>query len=45
LLVQDGADASRIDVAGLGQQRPIASNATEVGRRLNRRTELVVTQR
>lgn len=45
LLVQDGADASRIDVAGLGQQRPIASNATEAGRRLNRRTELVVTQR
>jgi outer membrane protein OmpA-like peptidoglycan-associated protein len=45
LLVQDGADASRIDVSGLGQQRPIASNATEVGRRLNRRTELVVTQR
>ena len=45
LLVQDGADASRIDVSGLGQQRPIASNATDVGRRLNRRTELVVTQR
>jgi len=45
LLVQDGADASRIDVSGLGQQRPLASNATDVGRRLNRRTELVVTQR
>jgi outer membrane protein OmpA-like peptidoglycan-associated protein len=45
LLVQDGADATRIDVGGLGQQRPIASNATDVGRRLNRRTDLVVTQR
>jgi outer membrane protein OmpA-like peptidoglycan-associated protein len=45
LLVQDGADATRIEVSGLGQQRPIASNATDVGRRLNRRTELVVTQR
>ena len=45
LLVQDGADATRIDVSGQGQQRPIASNATDVGRRLNRRTDLVVTQR
>jgi len=45
LLVEDGADATRIQVSGLGQQRPIASNATDVGRRLNRRTELVVTQR
>jgi outer membrane protein OmpA-like peptidoglycan-associated protein len=45
LLVQDGADATRIEVAGLGQQRPIAGNATDVGRRLNRRTDIVVTQR
>jgi outer membrane protein OmpA-like peptidoglycan-associated protein len=45
LLVEDGADATRIEVSGLGQQRPIASNATDVGRRLNRRTDLVVTQR
>jgi OOP family OmpA-OmpF porin len=45
LLVDDGADASRIEVSGLGQSRPIASNATEEGRRLNRRTDLVVTQR
>ena len=45
LLVEDGADATRIDVSGLGQQRPIANNATDVGRRLNRRTDLVVTQR
>ncbi len=45
LLVQDGADATRIEVSGLGQQRPIASNATDVGRRLNRRTDIVVTQR
>ena len=45
LLVDDGADAARIEVSGLGQSRPIASNATEEGRRLNRRTDLVVTQR
>ncbi len=45
LLVDDGADAARIEVNGLGQSRPIASNATEEGRRLNRRTDLVVTQR
>jgi len=45
LLVEDGADASRIQVAGLGQQNPIAGNDTEEGRRMNRRTELVVTER
>ncbi len=45
LLVEDGADATRIDVAGLGQQRPIATNATEEGRRQNSHTDLVVTQR
>jgi outer membrane protein OmpA-like peptidoglycan-associated protein len=45
LLVEDGADATRIDVSGLGQQHPIARNDTEEGRRQNRRTDLVVTQR
>jgi outer membrane protein OmpA-like peptidoglycan-associated protein len=45
LLVEEGADGSRIEVAGLGQQHPIAANDTEEGRRMNRRTELVVTQR
>jgi OOP family OmpA-OmpF porin len=45
LLVEDGADATRIEVSGLGQQRPIASNATEEGRQANRRTDIVVTQR
>ena len=45
LLVEDGADATRIEVSGLGQQYPIARNDTEQGRRQNRRTDLVVTQR
>ncbi len=45
LLVEDGADATRIEVGGLGQQRPVARNDTEEGRRQNQRTDLVVTQR
>jgi len=45
LLVDGGADASRIEVSGLGQQHPIASNDSEDGRRQNRRTDLIVTQR
>jgi outer membrane protein OmpA-like peptidoglycan-associated protein len=45
LLVEDGADATRIEVGGLGQQHPIANNATAEGRQQNQRTDLVVTQR
>lgn len=45
LLVAGGIDASRIDTAGWGQEKPIASNETEEGRAKNRRTELVLTKR
>jgi chemotaxis protein MotB len=43
LLVNDaGFDPSKISVAGYGQYRPVADNATPDGRRMNRRVDLVV---
>jgi chemotaxis protein MotB len=43
LLVDDsGFDPAKISVAGYGQYRPVASNATVEGRRMNRRVDLVV---
>lgn len=42
LLVESGVDLERIRVSGFGGTRPIADNATEMGRILNRRVELVV---
>ena len=39
-LVDAGVDAARITAAGRGPANPVASNATEDGRRLNRRTEI-----
>jgi chemotaxis protein MotB len=43
LLVDDsGFDPAKISVAGYGQYRPVADNATPDGRRLNRRVDLVV---
>ena len=35
-----GVDPQRLDASGLGENRPIASNATPDGRALNRRVEL-----
>ncbi len=42
-MVAGGIDAGRLDAAGFGQERPIASNDNEAGRAKNRRTELVIT--
>jgi len=42
-LAQHGVDPRRIDVIGYGPSKPIASNSNEFGRRLNRRTEIVIT--
>lgn len=39
--VDNGIDASRLRAIGYGSDRPIASNETRYGRRLNRRVELV----
>jgi outer membrane protein OmpA-like peptidoglycan-associated protein len=44
-LIAGGVDASRLDAAGFGQERPVTSNDTEDGRARNRRTELVVTKK
>jgi chemotaxis protein MotB len=42
LVDQSGFDPQKISVAGYGQYRPVADNATPDGRRLNRRVDLVV---
>ena len=39
-LVDRGVDPQRLDVSGLGESRPLVSNATPDGRALNRRVEL-----
>jgi OOP family OmpA-OmpF porin len=44
-LTEHGVDGTRIETAGLGASRPLASNDTPEGRAENRRTELVVTAR
>ncbi|HYM21492.1 MAG TPA: OmpA family protein [Candidatus Kapabacteria bacterium] len=41
-LVSSGVQPSRLEVAGYGDTRPISTNSTEEGRRLNRRIEFVV---
>lgn len=42
LLVESGIEPVRIEVQGLGNQDPIASNDTSAGRTKNRRVEVVV---
>jgi chemotaxis protein MotB len=43
LLVDDAHyDPTKISMAGYGPYRPVADNATSVGRRLNRRVDLIV---
>lgn len=41
-LVKRGISEHRIKTKGYGERRPIASNATDFGRQMNRRTEIVI---
>jgi outer membrane protein OmpA-like peptidoglycan-associated protein len=44
-LVGEGIAEGRIEAKGFGQERPVASNATEEGRAQNRRVEVLVVKR
>jgi outer membrane protein OmpA-like peptidoglycan-associated protein len=41
-LIKNGIAARRIKTNGYGERRPIASNTTDFGRKLNRRTEIII---
>lgn len=44
-MIRAGIDPQRLYIIGYGETRPTASNDTEEGRQLNRRTEFIITQR
>jgi outer membrane protein OmpA-like peptidoglycan-associated protein len=44
-LVSQGIQADRVQTKGWGQTRPIASNATEERRKLNRRVEFTIIKK
>ena len=41
-LIDRGISTRRLEAVGLGEEFPIASNDTEVGRRQNRRVEIII---
>lgn len=43
ILRQGGVSSRRIRTIGMGEEQPIASNATAAGRQQNRRVEIVIT--
>jgi len=44
LFTRDGVDPARMEVLGLGEQRPVAGNDSVAGRNANRRVVIVVMQ-
>lgn len=42
LVNQYGVDAGRVNSVGYGESRPVADNATDAGRAVNRRVEAEV---
>jgi outer membrane protein OmpA-like peptidoglycan-associated protein len=42
-LVAQGVPAQRLQAQGMGEANPVASNATDAGRQLNRRVEILVS--
>ena len=42
-LIKNGIKPNRITSKGYGESRPIGNNRTEFGRKLNRRTEIIIT--
>lgn len=44
-LVAQGIDRRRVEVRGFGEQYPVASNDTGVGRQQNRRVEIVISDK
>jgi outer membrane protein OmpA-like peptidoglycan-associated protein len=42
VLIRHGIDASRITVRSLGEQNPVASNDTSIGRMENRRAQVII---
>ncbi len=45
LLIQRGVTSSRMEVVAFGESSPIATNATEAGRQMNRRVVIVIAPR
>lgn len=43
VLLEQGFNAAQLSVEGYGENHPVASNATERGRRVNRRIELLIS--
>lgn len=43
VLISGGMQAGRVNAAGLGESRPVASNATAKGRKENRRVVIIVS--
>jgi outer membrane protein OmpA-like peptidoglycan-associated protein len=41
-LIAQGISTSRISINGYGESDPVADNATDAGRQLNRRVEVVI---